>query len=81
MSNRADKRLRRQQEHDRWLKWTGRRCIGCGRDLDDGDLIVDPRGPRPCIDCCGREIVIDVPPGQKLPPGFVDTLAGRRIEP
>jgi hypothetical protein len=67
---RADKRLRRLQEHDRWLKWTGRRCIACGQALDDDDYGGDnPREPRVCIDCCGVEgVIVDVPPGQQVPP-------------
>jgi len=59
--SRADKRLARLQEHDRWLKLHGRRCVACGRDLDDEDLVegVDPREPRTCLDCCGSEVVVE----------------------
>lgn len=65
--SRADKRLLRLQEHDRWLKWTGRRCLACSRELDDDDLLVgaNPRRPRVCADCCGAQVVVDVPPGQE----------------
>jgi hypothetical protein len=57
---RAEKRLLREQEHDRWLRSHGRRCVACGRDLDDDDLdeLADPREPRTCIDCCGTEAEI-----------------------
>jgi hypothetical protein len=71
---RTDKRLRRLQEHDRWLKWTGRRCCGCGGGLGDdeeygGD---DPRQPRVCANCCGSEIVVDVPPGHEPRPAWFE---------
>jgi hypothetical protein len=58
MSSKAVKRLRREQEHDRWLRSHGRRCVACGRDLDDEGLVdgVDPREPRTCVDCCGAEV-------------------------
>jgi hypothetical protein len=81
---RADKRTRRLQEHDRWLKWTGRRCIACGRELHDDDLLegVNPREPRPCANCCGAEgVIVDTPPGQRLPPGEYFDEAGRRVDP
>jgi hypothetical protein len=70
--SRTDKRLLRLQEHDRWLKWTGRRCLACGSELDDDDLLEDanPREPRVCTACCGSEVVLEVPPGQRLPEGW-----------
>jgi hypothetical protein len=80
--SRTDKRLLRLQEHDRWLKWTGRRCVGCGRELDDDDYGGDnPREPRSCINCCGVGVIVDVPPGQHLPPGEYYDEAGERVDP
>jgi hypothetical protein len=51
--SRADKRARRQAEHERWLRLHGRACITCGAALDDNDRIAgtDPRQPRACIGC------------------------------
>jgi hypothetical protein len=58
MNRKAQKRLQRALERDRWLKAHGRRCVACGRALDDDDLLegVDPRQPRTCIDCCGAVV-------------------------
>lgn len=58
---RTERRLARLQEHDRWLKLHGRRCVACGRDLDDDDLVegVNPREPRTCIDCCGSDVAVE----------------------
>lgn len=60
--SRADKRLLRVQEHEYWLRGHGYRCVACGHDLDDDDLVAgaDPREPRTCMDCCGAEVPEDL---------------------